>query len=213
MAEVTAAFFMVLALSSVPFTVLTLIMQSMPLMVTLGAVLFFGEQVGWRRWIAIGIGFIGVTVILNPGTESFSSEWLLAVIAAMALSFRDLARAVPKSVSTLQISGWGGAAVFLLGFWRHIYSAEPLPDLHLTEVGILVFVTLCWASGVFAVSSAMRIGEVSLVAPFRYTRIPFGLVIGVMFFSESVNITMLVGAAIIVLSGLYVFSQEQKGNH
>ncbi|MFT5506774.1 MAG: drug/metabolite transporter (DMT)-like permease [Gammaproteobacteria bacterium] len=213
-AEVSAAFFMVLALSTVPFTILTLIMQSMPLIVTLGAVLFFGEQVGWRRWIAIGIGFIGVIVILRPGTESFSAEWLFAVIAAIALSFRDLAsRAVPKSVSTLQISCWGGGAVFLAGLCLQVYSDESIPTFDLTEAWLLFFVTLCWASGVFAVSLAMRIGELSLVAPFRYTRIPFGLLIGVLFFAESVDMTMLTGAAIIVLSGLYVFSREQKGKH
>lgn len=210
-AEVAAAFTIILALARVPFSILTLIMQAMPLMVTAGAVLFLGERVGPHRWIAIVAGFVGVIVILRPTGEVFEPDWLLAVVTAIALSARDLiSRAVSKEFSSLQISAWGAIAVTLVGIGLQISSGDGWPQIAMTDWPGFMLIVICWGGGVLSVTAAMRTGDVGVVAPFRYMRLPFGLLIGVLVFSETIDTPMMVGAAIIVGSGLYVLMRERR---
>ena len=105
------------AIALTPLAQASAILQATPLAVTLGAALFLGEQVGWRRWSAILVGFIGVMIVIRPGTEGFSSLSLLAVAAVVGLAARDVAtRRVAKSVSSMQLATYGGAAVVQAGF-------------------------------------------------------------------------------------------------
>jgi len=149
-------------------------------------------------------------IILRPGTEAFAPEWLFAVAAAVALSVRDLStRAVPRGVSTVQIAGWGACAVLATGLVLQLASGAGLPAVGAGDLGRFALASACLGAGIFAVSAAMRMGEVAVVAPFRYTRLPFGLLVGVAFFGEGLDAPMLFGAAIIVASGLYVFLRER----
>ncbi len=210
-AEVVAAFTIMLALARVPFSIVTLILQAMPLMVTAGAVLFLRERVGPHRWIAILVGFIGVIVILRPTGESFEPDWLLAVVTAIALSARDLiSRAVPREFSSLQISAWGAIAVTIVGIGLQLGSGNGIPQIAMADWPGFILIVICWGGGVLSITAAMRTGEVGVVAPFRYMRLPFGLLIGVVVFSETIDTAMLVGAAIIVASGLYVLMRERR---
>jgi len=211
LAETGASASMIAALALVPLTVITMVIQALPLLVTLGAVLFFGERVGWRRWSAISLGLVGVVVILRPGGEAFSATWLLALAAALAVAVRDLAsRAVPRSVPTALIAGWGGMAVFLFGAVLFLATGLPLPRTEpLDALGFVAVIALD-ATGIFAVSAAMRMGEVAAVAPFRYTRLPFGLALGLAVFGETLDAASLAGVGIIVASGLYVFFRERR---
>ncbi len=198
-AEVVAAFTIMLALARVPFSILTLIMQAMPLIVTAGAVLFLHERVGIHRWSAIVIGFVGVVIVLRPGAENFDPIWLLAVATAFALSARDLiSRLVPREFSTLQISTWGGIAVTLTGIGLQMASGDGWPVIAMQDWPGFALIVVCWAGGVFPVTAAMRTGEVAVVAPFRYMRLPFGLLIGLLVFAEQIDLAMITGAAIIV---------------
>ena len=209
--EVFAAMAMIYALSAVPFTILTLVMQAMPLIVTLGAVLFFRETVGPRRWAAILAGLMGVLIILRPGGQVFDPAWLFAVVAALALSARDLAsRAVPGDISTLQISLWGGIGVAVVGTLMQLSSGQGIPRIPLSDIPGFLAIIGFWTGGVFAVTSAMRSGDVAVVAPFRYMRLPFGLLIGVLVFSETIDSGMILGAAVIVAAGLYIFFRERR---
>ena len=211
-AEIGAAVTMLFALSRIPYTVIAMVMQTMPFLVTMGAVLFFGEKVGWRRWLAIGVGFLGVALIIRPGAAGFSVEWLLAFVVAAALSLRDLAsRGVPKELSTAQIAAWGGAAVLIVGVLFQIFSGDPLPVLTGTAGLQLILISALTAGGVYTVSLAMRIGDVSVIAPLRYLRLPMGLGFGILLFHEPVDGLMIAGAAIVVLSGLYIFVRERSG--
>jgi drug/metabolite transporter (DMT)-like permease len=211
LAEIGAAVSMLSVLPLVPYTIITLVMQAMPFIVTLGAVLFFGEKVGWRRWTAIGVGFAGVALILRPGADGFSSLWLLALLVAFCLSARDLAsRGVPRDLSTLQIATWGGIATFLAGLVLQVVSGDPWPAFRPQHILPLGAIVVLLSGGVFTVSTAMRMGDVSAVAPFRYTRLPFGLLIGVVMFGETVDASMIAGAAVIVGSGLFIFLREGR---
>lgn len=211
LAEIVAATTMIFALGHVPFTILTLVMQSIPLVVALGTVVFFREPIGPRRWIAIIVGFIGVVVVLRPGGAVFSPEWLYALVAAVALATRDLcSRAVPKSISTVQISLWGGFAVLLAGIVFQASSGTGVPAIHWVHVPGFVVIVLFWSGGIFAITEAMRSGEVGVVAPFRYMRLPIGMLIGWIYFGEIIDGPMIIGAGIIVASGLYVLFRENS---
>ena len=175
--EGLAALGFVTALALVPISLVTTIIQASPLLVTLGAAVFFKAPVGPRRWIAILIGLIGVLIVLRPFGDSFEAPALFAVGGVIAMSARDLAtRQVKQNISTLQLS--------VVGF----LAAVP--------AGCII--------------AAMRIGDIAFVTPFRYSRIIFGLLAGLLIFGETLDAYTLLGAAIIVISGTYTLLREAR---
>ena len=187
------------------------ILQATPLVVTLGAVLFLGEKVGWRRWSAIAVGFAGVMLIVRPGTTGFEPASLFAIIGVLGLAGRDVAtRLVPRTISSAQISTWAFAMLVPAGLFLMVVMRTPLimPDL----VTALTY-ALTLGIGVFSYSAlvaAMRVGDLSFVTPFRYTRIVFALIVGVVIFNEQVDALMLVGAAMVVGAGLFTWWREAR---
>ncbi|MGY6549468.1 MAG: DMT family transporter [Roseinatronobacter sp.] len=187
------------------------ILQATPLLVTLGAVVFLGEKVGWRRWAAIVIGFLGVMLIVRPGMSGFEPASLFAVIGTMGLAARDVVtRKVPRSVSSAQISVWAFATIGVAGvvmmpvMGEHPVLPAPLQTLHLlaaVSVGVL---------GYYALVASMRVGELSFVTPFRYTRLLFALVVAILIFGERPDGWTLLGAIIIVGAGLFTLWRERK---
>jgi drug/metabolite transporter (DMT)-like permease len=207
--EVVAAAAYVAALAAVPLGTVAAVLQALPLFMTMGAALVFGEKVGWRRWTAILVGFAGVLLVIQPGAEGFRIEALLVLISVAGIVVRDLAsRAIPARVTTAQVSAWGLLSVAVLGLgiigvtgdMRGVTGWEALVLL-----GAVVFGT----AGYWAVTAATRTGEVSVVAPFRYSRLVFSMGIGVVFLAERPDVLTLVGAAVIVGSGLYAFARER----
>lgn len=197
------------ALALTPLTTATAIFQAGPLAVTLGAALFLGEQVGWRRWSAICIGFVGVLIIIRPGLEGFQLASLWSVLAVLGLSARDVAtRRIPARITTMQVSAWGFAAVALLGALMLIATggARMLTAPQAGHVGgALVFgIAAYWA-----ITQAMRQGEVSVITPFRYARLIFAMIIGMLIFGERPDLWTLSGAGLIIGSGLYTFARER----
>lgn len=203
----TLGFIMALALT--PLTSATAIFQATPLAVTLGAALFLGEQVGWRRWTAIVVGFIGVLIIIRPGMAGFQLASLWSVLAVLGLSLRDLAtRRIPATITTAQISAWGFVAVAILGAGMLLVTGGArVPTLPQSGhiAGALFFgITAYWA-----ITQAMRLGEISVITPFRYSRLIFALIIGTLVFAERPDGWTLAGAALIIGSGLYTFARER----
>ncbi|WP_300030874.1 DMT family transporter [uncultured Roseobacter sp.] len=201
----------VTAIALTPLSSASAILQATPLVVTLGAAVFLQEAVGWRRWSAILVGFLGVLLIIRPGTEGFSWLSLFALQGVFGLALRDLAtRRVPPHTSTLQLSFLGflvlipAAVIMLLVAGTEIRapsSADWLWYACALLIGIVAYYTII---------AAMRVGEVSFVTPFRYSRILFALVIGVGVFSEEPDTLTLLGATIIVCSGLYTLWRERN---
>ena len=209
--EIAGTLLFVSAIVHSPLSVASAIIQATPLVVTLGAALWLGEAVGVRRWSAIGIGLIGVLLIIQPWRESFTPASLLAVGGAFALGFRDLAtRGVPRSVPTLVLSSYAlamlvpaGALLLLLPYGPAPALPDTVQSLHL--LGAIAISTL----GYYGITAAMRVGDVGVVTPFRYSRIVFALVVSVLVFGERVDATMLVGASVVVASGLYTLLRER----
>jgi len=200
----------VTAIALTPISSASAVLQATPLAVTLGAALFLGEPVGWRRWSAILAGFAGVLLVIRPGLEGFDINALFAVQGVIGLAIRDLStRRVDRGVSSYQLSFLAfltlipAAAVLSLVSPR----APVLPDGYLWSMmaGAVVLGTLSY----YAIVGAMRIGEVSIVTPFRYFRLLFALVVGFFVFSERPDALTLLGAAVIVGSGIYTVLRER----
>ncbi|KNG92503.1 DMT family transporter [Pseudaestuariivita atlantica] len=209
-AEVLAALCMVLALALTPLSSVTAILQAAPLVVTIGAALIFKEGVGWRRWLAIAVGLAGVLLILRPGTEAFSPLSLFAVGAMLSLAARDLAtRAVPREVASLQLATVGFSALILAGAVLVPFGDAFVPAgvVHWSWMAFTVLTTI---GGYYAITVAMRVGEISAVSPFRYTRLLFGLALGVTLFGERPDGWMLIGSAVVVGSGIYAVLRERQ---
>ncbi|MFP7672771.1 DMT family transporter [Marivita sp. S0852] len=209
-AEIAAALCMINALALTPLSLVTSVTQAGPLAVALGAVVFFREKVGWRRWCAILTGLFGVLIILRPGTEGFNILALLSVGAMLALAARDLStRAAPRSLSNLQLATVGFAA-FNLAALVLIPFTDPwrVPDLR--QTGLLALAVVPTIAGYYAITAAMRIGDISVVTPFRYTRLLFGVCLGVLLFGETIDIWMITGGSLVVASGIYTVLRERK---
>ena len=210
LSELIGAVGFVTALSLIPLSTASAILQAGPLLVTLGAALFLGEPVGWRRWGAILVGFAGVLLIIRPGTGDFNWLALYAVLGVIGLALRDLTtRRVKADVSSLQLS--------MLAFFSMVPAAAILMVASDTapamptpwEWGLLGGSVLIGALAYFGITVAMRIGEISFVTPFRYSRMIFALMIGIAVFDEKPDTATLVGAGVIILSGLYTLWREQ----
>ncbi|UWR23820.1 DMT family transporter [Sulfitobacter sp. S190] len=194
-----------------PLSSASAILQATPLVVTLGAALFLGETVGWRRWAAIGVGFMGVMMIIRPGLEGFTPLSLFALGGVIGLAIRDIAtRKIPKTLSTMQLSFLGFIAIVPAGTVLMLGTGTAPVAMTATNT---IFLALALGIGVFAyyaIVAAMRVGEVSFVTPFRYTRLIFALMIGIAFFGERPDTLTLLGSLIIVGSGIYTLWRERK---
>ncbi len=203
--EITGRLFFVLSISLLPLSTATVILQATPLIVVAGAARFFGENVGWRKWVAILIGLIGVVVIVQPGTGGFSILSILAVLGMIGFAGRDLAsRAAPTSISATILGFYGFLSVAIAGVLFAAWQRAPFvqPDAGTT---LILLGAIC--TGVVAywcLMRAMRTGEVSFVTPFRYSRMLFGVLLGVVVFGEQLSNSMIMGSAMIIASGLFV---------
>ncbi len=203
--EISGRLFYVLAITLTPLSAATVILQATPLVVVAGAALFLGETVGWRRWFAIIVGLCGVIVIIQPGTDSFSALSILAVIGMVGFAGRDLAsRAAPSTLSISALGFYGFLSVVIAGAiisaWQGTAFSVPDLETSLHLAGAIVAGVTAYA----CLMIAMRIGEVSAVTPFRYTRLLFGITLGVVFFNEQLSSTMVLGSGLIAFSGLFI---------
>lgn len=207
--EVIGTMGFVTAIALTPLTSATAILQAMPLAVTLGAALFLGESVGWRRWTAILVGFAGVLVIIRPGLEGFDINALWAVLAVFGLAIRDLAtRRVPARIGSMSISVSGFVSVAILGGAMLALSGGAVWPGTL-QTALMVGALAAGVVGYWMVVEAMRVGEISAVTPFRYTRLIFALIIGILIFGERPDLMTLAGATLVIGSGLYTFARER----
>jgi drug/metabolite transporter (DMT)-like permease len=206
--ELFGALFFVLAIALTPLSSASAIIQVMPLLVTIGAAIFFKEKVGWRRWTAVFVGFIGVLFILRPGFGSFMPASIFALLGATFLAGRDLAtRAIEVKLPSVTISLYAFLAFGVSGIMLLPFSSEMLVP---SSKDILFFAGAS-AFGVIAYYSiviAARTGEMSVISPFRYSRLVFAMLLSIIVLSERPDMLTLLGAAIIVASGVYTFVRE-----
>jgi drug/metabolite transporter (DMT)-like permease len=198
------------AIVHLPLANTAAIFQALPLAITLGAALIFGEPVGWRRWLAITAGFIGVVIIVRPGVAGFNQFSLFALISVVFCAIRDLAtKRIPAQIpslfitllTTVTVTTAGAAILIPLGGWTPPSGRA---------LALLVFAAVLLLIGYQCVIMALRTGDISAVAPFRYSALLWAMLLGYLVFGDVPDGMMVTGASIIVLSGLYAFYRERK---
>jgi len=209
--EAFGALSFVTALALVPLSTVAAVFQTTPLVITMGSALFFKEHVGWRRWTAIVIGFVGVLIIIRPGLNSFNPNALFVLIAVFFIATRDLiTRLVPTDVPSTIVASQGFGSLIFTAPIAMIFSATPFVAINAQESYYFIGALIFGVSGYYAIVAAMRIGDASAVTPFRYTRLVFSLIVGVVVFHERPDALTLIGAALIISTGLYTFLRERQ---
>lgn len=207
--EGVAVVFIFMALIHSAFTSVSAILQTLPLLLTLISFIFLGEKVGIHRILAVAIGFAGVMLIIRPGVESFDAFSLYALVAVIGMSMRDVgSRLSPASISASMLALYGAMTFVLIGLVMMWFGGVEMPSLEST--GYLVAMILFSSSGSYYTTKAMRLGDISAISPLRYTRLLFGLLIGVFVLHEKIDAYMLLGSAIVVVAGLYVLFRERR---
>jgi len=208
--EVMGSFGIVMSLALAPLSTVTVVMQAQPLAVIFAAALLLGESVGWRRWMAVGLGFLGVLVILRPGQASFDPNLMWTLVAIVGFTARDLgSRLLPREVSTPFAVAWAMAALAVYGAILMPMQGGWHPVDGWTAVWLLGMVAAV-SVALALITAAFRTGEVAAVAPFRYARVVFALAIATLIFGETPDATTYAGMALIVASGLYAFWRERR---
>ncbi len=192
-----------------PISSASAIFQATPLFVTLGAALFLQESVGWRRWAAIAVGFCGVLLIIRPGLDAFQPASLFAVQGVIFLGIRDLAtRRIPRSVSSMRLSTYAFAVIVPTGLILMAIMGDQFIIPSGTDTYRVAGSVAAGVLGYYALVTATRLGDMSHIAPFRYARLVFALIVGTTVFGERPDAATLIGAAIIVGSGTYAAIRE-----
>jgi len=197
------------SISLMPLSTVSSILQALPLFIIFGAVLIFKESVDWRRWSAVSFGFIGVILILKPGLSSFHSSSLIVLMGVACLALRDLVtRKISKNIHSLTVSLYAfilttvGGIISLPFFGNFI-------TLKVTQWFVVLIITLFGCFSYFMLVLATRKGDISVISPFRYSRLIFALVLAILVLNERPDNLTLFGAAIIVVAGYYTIWRER----
>jgi drug/metabolite transporter (DMT)-like permease len=184
------------------------IFASYPLMVAAFAGPILGEAVGWRRWMAIAIGFVGMLIILRPGAHVFSPASLIAVTSALMFAvYGLLTRFVARKDSAVTSFFWTGVSGCVMMTILGIWFWEPMQGPDWIWMGILC---VTGASGHFLLIKTLEVAEASAVQPFSYFQMVFVSVIAVTLFDEKIEWNVALGAGIIVSAGLFTFWRERQ---
>ena len=208
-AEIFITITFLTALKHMPLANVTAILQALPLAITMAAALFLAEPVGWRRWSAILVGFVGVLIVVRPGLEGFNIYSLSAFMAIIFLTVREIStRKLTSEVPTITVvlsTAVGStlfAGIMMIGSeWDTVSAVSWLLILG-AAVAILIATLLS--------VMAMRIGDIGFVSPFRYTSMLGAIGLGILMFGDWPDQPTLVGTVIIVSTGIYTFHREQK---
>jgi len=197
------------ALFNIPLANATAILQSLPLAMTFGAALFLGETVGWRRYLAIAIGFCGMLIIVRPGSEGFNHYSYWAVAAVGFVVFRDLTtRRLTANVPSLFIALLTSVAIMTTGA-----VLSPLTTWQPVTIQSLIYLMIASVFLMFGYLFSImtiRIGEIGFAAPFRYTSLVWAIIMGYLMFSDIPDRWTLLGSAIVIVMGIYTFHRERK---
>ena len=200
---------MIMGLTKVPLSVVGTVTQASPILVAAGAVIFFKEVVSWRRWSSIIVGFFGVILIIQPGGQNLDYAVLWAVAALLAFSIRDLVtRLTPQDIPSASIATFTMIAAFpFTTAWVFLSGERFLPPG--IDWAVVVSMIILGSFGYLLLITSLRLGELSAIMPFRYSRIVFLLILGVLVFGERPTASILIGAALILMSGVYIMWREK----
>ncbi|MCA0044732.1 DMT family transporter [Celeribacter litoreus] len=199
------------ALAKVEISVVAAVFQTTPLATTMGAALFLNEKVGWRRWLAIIIGFFGVLLIVRPGGEAFNPFVLMVLGTVVLITARDLiTRNMDVSVPSSVVAFQGLGAIAPTALLLMLLSGSDLIVPGAADMTRVVFAALGGIIGYITLITALRIADTGVIMPFRFSRLVFSILLGVLIFAERPDALTITGSLLILASGLYTFLRERK---
>lgn len=206
--EVGAAYFFISALFHMPLANAVAVLQAIPLTVALAAALFLGEPLGWRRLSAILLGFVGVLLIIRPGPDGFNIYALYALMAVAAVTLRDLStRRLDGSVPTMTVVLFASLGVTVLG--AGLGGSEVWTPVT-AQAATLLVASAAFITGAYVCSvMVMRVGDIGVIAPFRYTGLLWSMLLGLLAFGDFPGPVTLLGAGIVVAAGVFTFYRER----
>jgi drug/metabolite transporter (DMT)-like permease len=207
--ELCATLFFLTGLSLLPIAVASTLGFSSPIFLALLAAVVLKEKVGLERWLIILIGFGGVLLITNPFAAGASWAVIFPIVCAFFVALRDIAiRYVPNDLPSTQVAFTNAWVVMIGGGLYSIYQGWGEADLQwylwFIALGIALY------SGYLCLIIGSRLGELSFIGPFKYISILLALLYGYLIWEETPTLTMLAGAAIIVISGIILLSSEKR---
>ena len=209
LAEGGATFLFLTALMRMPIANITAVLQMLPLTVTLGAALLFKEAVGWRRMLAILVGFCGMLLIVRPGPEGFDAASLYALGAVACVTLRDLVtRRMSAAVPSMTVTVLASLSVLMFGIGYSFFQ-DWAPVLA-GQLSLLAGAACIILLGYLCSVMAMRVGDVAVVSPFRYTGLLSALILGWLVFGDWPDVLTLMGGSLVVGAGLFTLYRERQ---
>jgi S-adenosylmethionine uptake transporter len=207
--EIAAAYFFVTALFNMPIANVTAVLQALPLAVSLAGALFLGEAIGWRRLLAICVGFAGVLLIVQPGADGFNIYSVYALATVVVVTIRDLAaRRLDADVPSLTVAWLGAVGVTLFSGMASFTETwvVPSPLAWMQLGGAVTFIIGAYILSVMT----MRVGDIASVSPFRYTGLLWAMLMGLLVFGDWPDTLTLVGSSIVVATGIFTLLRERR---
>lgn len=203
----TAAFLM--ALVHMPLANLSAILQALPLAVTLAAAVFLKESIGWRRLVAILVGFVGVLIIIRPGPDGFEIWSILGLVSVGFVVVRDLStRFLSRDVPSVNVAIWAAVSVTTMG--GIVTATQGWAPVSGHEAALAVTAAFFLLFGYMFAVMVMRVGDISFIAPFRYTALLWAIALGWLVFGNFPDGLTLVGAGLVVASGIFTLWRERQ---
>jgi len=203
-----ASIFYLVSLFHLPIANATAINMASPLFIALFAVLLLGERIDARRALAIGAGFVGVLMVIQPRSEGFNAFSLLCLLATFLHAVRDLAtRRIPPGIASLAITLSTAVAVTLMAGGLSVFQGWQTPGAF--ELGMLAGASVFLSAGYLMIIASTRSGDLSVVAPFRYVGLLCALVLGWLVWGDVPNALGWLGIALLLAAGLYLLGRER----
>jgi drug/metabolite transporter (DMT)-like permease len=207
--DAIATMLFLVSLFHLPLANATAINMASPLIITVLAAVFLGERLGPSRWVAVGIGFLGVLLIIQPQAEGFNNYALVCLLSTVLLSVRDIVtRRVHAGVPSILVTLSNTVAVTLLAGGLSLFEGwRPFTG---SELALLAVVAVFLSSAYYLIVISTRRGDLSLIAPFRYTAILFATVAGFVIWGDTPNALAWCGIALVIASGIYVLRVSRR---
>lgn len=171
---------------------------------------FLNERIGWRRWLAIFVGFIGVIIALRPSTAMLSWPSIFALLGSFGFSMVIVFSRVLKDVSDTVLVTWQTFGALFVGLILTITHWVEPTMLQWGAMALLGIVSCC---GHLLIARSLKLAPASVLAPLQYTLLLWGIIFGIIFFNNYPDPYIIIGAAIIIFAGLFIFHRKQVVDH
>ena len=215
-----------LSLAALPLSETVSLFYTGPIFITILSVIFLGEKVEFRSWVAVLVGFLGVIIMLKPGSKMVDPAALLALLSAFLYAIVSvITRRLGKTESGVSMAFYTMAVYIvysaILGIALNNIAVTPKSHLSLAflfrewqlplqgDLFLFVMLGLFAAGAFYFISQAYRLGQPSTIAPFEYIYVPLSAVLGYVLWKDTLELQSVIGMVLIVGSGIYIFKSKQ----